>query len=317
MSAGAGLTRRLTRHATLFMSVSVLVGLLVQDLARLLAPLVIFASMGAMFLTALRLDRRLLLGWIKRPLIPVSIVLFTTLVIPAMVIALTRIGAMSPSVALACALIAATPPIISVGPYCVFLGTDNELLSLSVLPATAVGIITLPFFASLSGLPGLAPARLALELLVVVGSAMGGAVLIRLFVPLERIEKHAPTLDFGALVLMVTVAVGVTDGLASLIVAQPAVVVEAFVVTAVLSLGQQAIGWIAFNRFGPCIAGSVALVNGLRNMALLLGLLIGHVDASLQLLLVLGQLQLFLLPSVMRPIYRKLGLVPGSAALQR
>lgn len=314
MSASGAVTRRLTRHATLFMAVSVLTGLLVQDLARLLAPLVIFASMGAMFLTALRLDRQLLLGWIRRPLIPVSIVLFTTLVIPAMVIALTRIGALSPAVTLACALIAATPPIISVGPYCVFLGTDNELLSLSVLPATAVGILTLPFYASLAGLPGLEPARLALELLAVVGTAMGGAVLIRFFVPLERVERHAPTLDLGALLLMVTVAIGVTDGLASLIMAEPAVVVEAFVVTAVLSLVLQALGWLAFYRLGARIAGSVALVNGLRNMALLLGLLIGQVDASLQLLLVLGQLQLFLLPSAMRLIYRRLGLAPGLTA---
>jgi|688.fasta_scaffold74349_2 BASS family bile acid:Na+ symporter len=314
MSASDALSRRLTRHATLFMSVSVLTGLLAQDLARLLAPLVIFASMGAMFLTALRLDRRLLLGWIRRPLIPISIVLFTTLVIPAMVIALTRTGALSPSVALACALIAATPPIISVGPYCVFLGTDNELLSLSVLPATAVGILTLPFYASLAGLPGLEPARLALELLAVVGTAMGGAVLIRLFVPLERVERHAPALDVGALLLMVTVAIGVTDGLASLILAEPAVVVEAFVVTAVLSLVLQALGWLAFYRLGARVAGSVALVNGLRNMALLLGLLIGQVDASLQLLLVLGQLQLFLLPSVMRPLYRRLGVAPDQTA---
>lgn len=314
MSASGAITRRLNRHATLFMSVSVLTGLLVQDLARLLAPLVIFASMGAMFLTALRLDRQLLLGWIRRPLIPVSIVLFTTLVIPAMVIALTRIGALSPAVTLACALIAATPPIISVGPYCVFLGTDNELLSLSVLPATAVGILTLPFYASLAGLPGLEPARLALELLAVVGTAMGGAVLIRFFVPLERVERHAPILDLGALLLMVTVAIGVTDGLASLIMAEPAVVVEAFVVTAVLSLVLQALGWLAFYRLGARIAGSVALVNGLRNMALLLGLLIGQVDASLQLLLVLGQLQLFLLPSAMRLIYRRLGLAPGLTA---
>jgi BASS family bile acid:Na+ symporter len=196
----------------------------------------------------------------------------------------------------------------------VFLGTDNELLSLSVLPATAVGILTLPFYASLAGLPGLEPARLALELLAVVGTAMGGAVLIRLFVPLERVERHAPALDVGALLLMVTVAIGVTDGLASLILAEPAVVVEAFVVTAVLSLVLQALGWLAFYRLGARVAGSVALVNGLRNMALLLGLLIGQVDASLQLLLVLGQLQLFLLPSVMRPLYRRLGVAPDQTA---
>ena len=311
MTALQALTRWITAHATLFMSASVVVGLLAQDLARLLSPLVIVASMSAMFLTALRLDRRLLLGWIRRPAVPISIIVFTTLVVPAVVIALTRIGALSPSVALACALIAATPPIISVGPYCLFLGTDNELLSLSVLPATAVGIISLPFFASLAGLPGLEPARLALELLAVVGSAMGGALLIRAFVPLERVERHAVALDVGAVLMMITVAIGVTDGLASLIVSRPGAVVEAFLVTAGLSLALQALGWLVFARRGVQVAGSVALVNGFRNMALLLGLLIGHVDASLQLLLVLGQLQLFLLPSIMRVAYRRLGLVPG------
>jgi hypothetical protein len=311
MTALQALTRWITGHATLFMSASVVVGLLAQDLARLLSPLVIVASMSAMFLTALRLDRRLLLSWIRRPAVPISIIVFTTLVVPAVVIALTRIGALSPSVALACALIAATPPIISVGPYCLFLGTDNELLSLSVLPATAVGIISLPFFASLAGLPGLEPARLALELLAVVGSAMGGALLIRAFVPLERVERHAVALDVGAVIMMITVAIGVTDGLASLIVSRPGAVVEAFLVTAGLSLALQALGWLVYARRGVQVAGSAALVNGFRNMALLLGLLIGHVDASLQLLLVLGQLQLFLLPSVMRVAYRRMGLVPG------
>lgn len=310
MTALRAFTRWVAGHATLFMSASVLVGLLAQELARLLSPLVIVASMTAMFLTALRLDRRLLLGWVRRPAVPIAIVIFTTLLVPAVMIALLRIGLVSPSVALACALICATPPIISVGPYCLFLGTDNELLSLAVLPATAVGIISLPFFAALAGLPGLEPGRLALELLAVVGSAMGGALLIRVWVPLERVERHAVGLDFVAVLMMVTVAIGVTDGLASLIVSQPGAVVEAFAVTALLSLALQAIGWLAFARFGVRIAGSAALVNGLRNMALLLGLLLGHVDASLQLLLVLGQLQLFLLPSLMRLAYRKLGLSP-------
>ena len=300
------LTRWVSAHATLFMSVSVVVGLLIQDLARLLSPLVIFASMSAMFLTALRLDRRLLLGWVRRPAVPMAIIGFTTLLIPALVVALTRLEMMSPPVALACALIAATPPIISVGPYCVFLGTDNELLSLSVLPATALGILSLPFFASLAGLPGLEPTGLALKLLAVVGTAMGGAVMIRLVVPLERVERHAVALDFAAVLMMVTVAIGVTDGLAVLIGSQPGAVVEAFVVTAVLSIVLQALGWFAFSRLGARIAASVALVNGLRNMALLLGLLIGHVDAALQLLLVMGQLQLFLLPALMRIVYARL-----------
>lgn len=313
MNRLAVLTRWVTSRSTLFMSVSVLVGLLVQDLARALSPLVLFASMSAMFLTALRIDRRALTAWLKRPWIPLAIIVCTTLLLPACAVMVLHAFTIEPTKALAIGLIIATPPIISVGAYCVFLGTDNELLTLSVLPATALGVATLPFFAELFGLPGLSPMRLAIELLLVVGTAMGGATVIRFFLSLERVERHAPALDFGAVVMMVIVAIGVTDGLAALIAASPLKVVDAFVTTAILSAGLQALGWLIFSRAGPRVAASVGLVNGFRNMALLLGLLLGHVDPSLQLLLVAGQLQLFLLPVLMRPLYRRYGVQPNVA----
>lgn len=317
MSGVTQLARRVAGHSTLIMALSVLAGLLAQDLARTFSPLVLFASMSAMFLTALRIDRQALTAWIKRPALPVAIIVFTTLALPALTVLALRAVSIDASTALAVGLIIATPPIISVGAYCVFLGTDNELLTLSVLPATAVGIVTLPLFAEWFGLPGLTPMRLAVELLLVVGTAMGGAALLRLGVPLARIERHAPFFDLAAVVMMVIVAVGVTDGLTALIVAEPAKVIEAFIVTAVLSVVLQATAWVIFVRAGVRSAASVALVNGFRNMALLLGLLLGHVDASLQLLLVAGQLQLFLLPVLMRPIYRRLGVYAAGETAAR
>ncbi len=307
MSAASVMARWVSGRATVLMFLSVILGLTVQDLARLLSPLVLFGSMGAMFLTALRLDPRLLMSWIRKPRVPVAIILFTTLLVPVFTVILIRAGWFAPEVALAIGLIAATPPILSVGAYCVLLGTDNELLTLSVLPATALGIVGLPFFAAIVGLPGLSPAGLAVELLMVVGTAMGGALLLRLVIPLKRIEQQVVALDFFAVLMMIIVAVGVTDGLGALIFEQPVKVVEAFAITAALSILLQAVGWLVFVRHGARVAASVALVNGFRNMALLLGLLLGHVDASLQLLLVCGQLQLFLLPMLMRLVYRRLG----------
>lgn len=315
MSAWARATRWVAGRSTLFMSLSVVVGLLAQDLARALSPLVLFASMSAMFLTALRIDRLALTAWLRRPFLPVAIIVFTTLLLPGLTVISLSAASIDPTTALAIGLIIATPPIISVGAYCVFLGTDNELLTLSVLPATALGIVTLPVFAEWFGLPGLTPTRLAIDLLLVVGTAMGGAALIRMFVPLARVEQHAASLDFGAVVTMVVVAIGVTDGLSALIAAQPGKVVEAFAVTALLSVVLQALAWLVFARFGARAAASVALVNGFRNMALLLGLLIGRVEAPLQLLLVAGQLQLFLLPVLMRPLYRRLGVHPAGERL--
>lgn len=317
MSGVIHLARRVAGHSTLFMALSVLAGLLAQDLARVFSPLVLFASMSAMFLTALRIDRQALTGWIRRPALPLAIIAFTTLALPALAVMALNAVSIDATTALAIGLIMATPPIISVGAYCVFLGTDNELLTLSVLPATAVGVVTLPLFAEWFGLPGLTPMRLAVELLLVVGTAMGGAALIRLVVPLAQIERRAPLLDLAAVAMMVVVAIGVTDGLTALIAAQPAKVIEAFALTAALSVALQGLAWVVFARAGARSAASAALVNGFRNMALLLGLLLGHVDASLQLLLVAGQLQLFLLPALMRPLYRRFGVYPGGEAATR
>ncbi len=306
-------TRAVSRHAMAWMVVSVLAGLLWQELARLLSPLVMFASIGTMYLTMVRLDQALLFAWLRRPAVPLAIVVSLMLVFPLGVLGLFSTGLLPPAVATAFVLMAATSPIISVGAYCFFLGTDNELLSLAVLPATAIGVLTLPLFAAWVGLPGLTPGSLALTLFFLVGGAMGGALLTRVFIARPQIEQQAGWLDSIMVVMMAVVAIGVTDGLQALIVQHPLRVVEAFVWTGLLNAGLQALGWVVFARFGRRVAASAALVNGFRNMALLLGVLLGRVDADLQLLLVAGQLQLFLLPSLMRVVYGRLGVAPANS----
>jgi BASS family bile acid:Na+ symporter len=299
---------RLNRHATGFMAGSVVVGLIWQDLARWLAPLVLYASMITIFISAVRLDERLLVHWLKRPALPIMIVLWTTLILPAVALGLVLWLPLPPSAANALLLIAATAPIISVGTYCLLLGTDTELLSLSVLPATALSIFTLPAFAAVIGLPGLDPSSMALTLLGVVGVSLGGALLVRTRIPFEAVGRLAAPLDILMLMMVAVVAIGVTDGLRAVLLESHALVLYAALVAFAINVLQQGLTAAVFSLFqSRRIAASVALVAGFRNMALLLGLTLGRVDRETQLILVAGQLMLFLLPWPMRRVYTRYG----------
>jgi hypothetical protein len=304
----AGLAGWLNRRATSLMAGSVLLGLIWQDLARALAPWVLYASMATIFISALRLDERLLIQWLRRPALPVVIVIWTTLLIPALALLITRWVPMPQSAASALMLITATAPIISVGTYCLLLGTDTELLSLAVLPATALSVLSAPLFAAAVGLPGIEPSAMALTLLGVVGISLGGAGLVRLKVPLSGVLRIGPVLDVVMLAMVSVVAVGVTDGLRAVLFESGALLVYAVVVALLINGLQQGLsGWV-FGLLQPArIAASVALVAGFRNMALLLGLTLGRVDRETQLILVAGQLMLFLLPWPMRHVYQRFG----------
>lgn len=291
------------------MAASVLVGLAAQDLALLLAPLVFLASMGTMYLSTIRLDERLLRARLARPMLPLAIVVWTTLVVPAIVVAIVKIVPMPPVVADALVLIAATAPIVSVAAYCVFLGTDAELLILAVLPATVLSIVSLPAFAALVGVDGLAPGVLVLRLLAMVGTSLALGALTRVFVSRAAIERQAVWLDAVMVVLIAIIAIGVCSGLTEIIAARPLVVVEYFVLTLAFNGLLQAVTWLVFARLGPRAAASAALVGGCRNMAVLLALVLGLVGPELQLILVIAQIQLFILPALLRPIYANLGVV--------
>jgi BASS family bile acid:Na+ symporter len=298
----------LNRHATGFMAASVGVGLLWQQLAAWLAPWVLHASMATIFISAIRLDERLLIRWLARPVVPIVIVVWTTILLPALALFLSMIVSMPQSAAQALVLIAATAPIISVGTYCLLLGTDTELLSLAVLPATALSVLTAPMYAAVMGLPGLDPKAMAWTLLVVVGVSLGGAGALRFWVPLSKVRRVAPVLDVVMLLMVAVVAIGVTDGLRAVLRDAQELVVYAALVALLINVLQQALtaGVFAF-WVPPQVAASMALVAGFRNMALLLGLTLGRVDRETQLILVAGQLMLFLLPWPMRRIYARFG----------
>ena len=299
----------LLRHSTLCMAGSVVVGLLLQDLARLFAPVVVYVATATMFLSLVRLDTKVFLQHARRPGLAIAIIGWTTLVVPLLVLALVHALPLPSAVAAGILLIAATPPIVSVAAYCVFLGTDAALLTLVSIPATALCVLSLPAFAAWApgDLPGLAFGPLLIRTFIVVGIAMGGAMLVHRFVPRARIDAAAMPIDGMIIALIVATALGIMDGLAAVIAADPVRSITYFLATFVLNTVLQCLTALVFVRAGVVYAGSAALVGGFRNMALLLGLVIGRVGPELQLFLVMAQIQLFVMPALMRPVYALAG----------
>jgi BASS family bile acid:Na+ symporter len=304
------LSHFLSQHATALMLAGVSLGLLLQDLAALVSPYVLYMSMGAMFLSALRIDPRQLRAWAQRTPLMVGVIAWTVVVIPSVVYLLLSVLHLPVYMGVGLLLLAATPPIISVGPYCALLGTDAEMLLTMVLPATVISILTLPFFAALSGVPGLSPGGMLMNLLWVVGISLGGGFALRVWATPARIEQHASAWTLCMVLLMVFIALGVTHGLTAQIVQDPALVLQLLALTALFNLLWQWVGWQVFQRLTVQAAMSISLISGFRNVAVLLGLVLGHVSADLQLMLVMAQIQLFVLPSVMKHFYLRMGLSP-------
>ena len=118
------LSQFLARHATALMLAGVATGLLAQPLAAMVSPFVLYLSMGAMFLSALRIDPRQLKAWAQRTRLMAAVWVWTLLIVPAVVwLALPWLN-LPVYMGVGLLLLAATPPIISVGPYCALLGTD-------------------------------------------------------------------------------------------------------------------------------------------------------------------------------------------------
>lgn len=294
------------------MAASVVVGLALQTLAAWFAPLVMVWATATILVSLVRLDSALLTRTLRDPRRAIAIIVWTLLATPLLMLGVVRILPLDPAIAAALVLIAATPPILSVSAYCIFLGLDAALLTLVAVPATVVAIVTLPAFAEFvpGGIAGLSFWPLLLRTLLIVGVALGGAWLARRFVTQEQVNSHAAWLDGTIVLLIAFTALGIVSGLTDTLRAAPLksliYFIGAFALNAVLQLLTTAAMW----RMGRVPAASAGFAGGCRNIALLLGVVTGHVPADVQLFIVMAQLQLFVIAAPARAAFGAIGVHP-------
>lgn len=303
----------LARYATLILATGVFAGLASPDLAAALDPLLAPSVWGLLFLAALRLEWAEVVAQGRRPLAVAAVVGWLLVVSPAVMAALMWIveigwtGAPAGLVA-ALVLMAAAPPIMSSPALSVLLGLNGSLSMVVMVAATILAPLVLPIVAlEILDLPlAMGAGDLILRLGAMIGSALLAAVFVRRLAGPGGLARNAIRIDAAAVVLMVLFAIAIMHGVTERSIAEPGHVLLFLVAAFAAYVGLQFAGAAIFAPLGRRAALTVGFSSGNRNMALLLAVLPAGADPDIALYFALGQLPIYIMPMVLKPIYRRL-----------
>ena len=297
----------LGRHATSVLFIGVFLGLAWPDLAALLRPLFAATVALLLFATLLRMDWPGLSRYARQPGLIVIIVLWLLAGSSLLVLALVRLSPLPESLDTALVLMAASPPILSAAALAILLRLDAPLALVAILVSTLLVPLTLPPLAlALLGLRldiGLIDFMLRLGLLI--GGAFVAALIVRRWLGTRRLAEMAVPLDGSIVLIMLIFAIAIMDGVTARLIDEPGKVAlwiaAAFVANPLLQLA----GALAFAWLGRSRALTIGLMSGNCNMGLLLATLPATGNSDVLLFFALAQLPIYMLPALLRPIYRR------------
>jgi bile acid:Na+ symporter, BASS family len=280
-----------------------------------------------------------------RPLLPISIFCFTTVVFmradygvirqlfahpakliagslwlvvaPALLIggALAFIGRenLDPGLVLGLAILGAAPPIMSSPAVAIIYGFEPSLIIACVLVITTLSPLVAPFLVDLlagAAVP-LDRSVLALRLLLFIGGGMVAAGLIRAWLGKTKISGMKAQLDGFGVVMYFVFAIAAMDGVTSAAMANPQRVAFFLAIAFAIST----VGIIAASlvlRFAkPTDRFMLGYGTGQRNMGLLVAALGAGVTPTTYLFFALAQFPIYLLPWLLKPVAKRLAARQG------
>jgi BASS family bile acid:Na+ symporter len=298
------------RRATTLLAGGVFIGLVLPDLATVARPLLIPAVLGLLVAALLRLDAGAIAALARKPLQILPACVFVLLVSPVLGYLGAEAIGLDGGARTALVVWSASPPLVSVTAIALLVGLDGAL-TLGVMAFCGVLMpLTLPSI--VLGLIGLDLQISALDLSLRLAAflVLAGVLawIIRTLSGRDLLERYSEAIDGGVVVIMLIFAVSVMDGVTAAALKDPGRVALLVGVAFGASLALQAIAVLAFLWGGRRLAGSVALTAGNRNMAIVLGAAPAAFEPEVFLYLALLQFPIYLLPAILKPIYRRMSL---------
>jgi len=305
----------LGRHAAFFMAGGIFVGLALPGLAAWLRPLLpsfVFLLAAA---TMIRIDGPEILAHVGRPLRLGLILLWGLVLSPIVTAALVTGLPLPPGLAHAIVIWSASPALISSPAIAFLLGLDGSLALLVMVAGSFLMPLTLPPL--VLGLLGvhleLGIAALMLRLTLFIGGAAALAAIARRLLGAARIVRRRDELGGGNVVLLVLFAIAIMDGVGNIARDRPRELLLYAGCALAAALLQQLLGTIAFLYQGRDAALTVGLLCGNRNMASVWASLGAFATPELTLFFIAVQLPIYILPALLRPLYRHLLAAPAAA----
>lgn len=273
-------------------------------MSPLLAPTVFVILTAAL----VRLDWRQTLAYAKRPGVMVLVLLWLLGLAPLVTALVVALVGPPPGLATAIVLMAAAPPIMSSIAFTLLFRLDTPLATVAVFLATLLVPLTLPplALALLDLRLSVSIGELMLRIGVLAFGAAGAAVAIRRLVPGRVLSDRANEIEGLSVLMMLLFGIAIMDGVTATLLRDPGLVALAVGLAFAANIALQATGAGLFWWLGRRQALTVAVVSGNRNMGLLLAALAGTADAEVALYFAVGQLPIFVLPLLLRPLYRRL-----------
>lgn len=295
----------LGRYGTQGFALSIFLGLALPQFsaaARPLLPVTIFCFTTVVFMRA---DLGIIGGLVRRPLkllVAVAwLFLAPVLLIGAPLLLIGR-EALDPGLLLGLALLAAAPPVMSAPAVAIIYGFEPSLLIAGVIITTVCAPVVAPLLVELlagAAVP-LDRAALMLRLVLFIGGGVTLATLIRSWLGTERIRALKPNLDgFGVLMYFVF-AIAAMDGVTKAAMADPLRVLLFLGCAFLVALGGLAAGFLLLGGLRGAERFMIGYATGQRNMGLLVAALGAGVPPTTFLFFALAQFPIYLLPWLLR-----------------
>ena len=245
---------------------------------------------------------------LRRPGLAVVLALANLVAVPLIVWPIWQGLGLWPGLVAALCLSAMAPGIISAATTAAFLRLDSSLALLLTLFTNFLVPFTLPPLALwLLDLDlHISAVDLSLRLALIVVLASAGAFAIRRWLG-PRITQEAPTLDGLSVVVLMVFAIPLMDGVVAQAAAQPlklaGFVGGAFAGMLLCNLVVAA-GTLPF--LDRRVALTAGYCSGGRHNALLMAVLPASVDVDIFLFIAAVQFPIYLIPTLLQPVYRRL-----------
>ncbi|MFO1085377.1 MAG: hypothetical protein U1E21_12495 [Reyranellaceae bacterium] len=300
--------RRMGGRATTILPLALGVGLLFQDVAAAARPLLWPLAVVLLMLALARMDWGRVAYLLRRPWVAIVLSLVNLIVVPLAVYPVWQALGLWPGLVTALCLSAMAPGIISAATTAGFLRLDPSLALLLTLLSNFLVPFTLPPLALwLLGFDlHIGAVDLSLRLALVVVLAAGGAYAIRRGLD-NRLVEHVQTLDGLSVVVLMIFAIPLMDGVVARAAAEPlklaGFVAGAFAGMLLCNLVVTLVCLPLIERRDALTAG---YCSGGRHNALLMAVLPASADPDIFLFIAAVQFPLYLMPTLLEPVYRRL-----------
>jgi BASS family bile acid:Na+ symporter len=297
----------LGRYGTQGFALSIFLGLALPqfaEAARPLLPVTIFCFTTVVFMRA---DLRVIAGLVRRPGKLVLTCLWL-MAAPALMIAaaflLVGRAALDPGLLLGIAILGAAPPIMSSPAVAILYGFEPSLIIAGVIVTTVASPLVAPVLVEWLAGSAVPLDRwvLTLRLLLFVGGGIVVATVLRRWLGAQRIRELKPNLDgFGVLMYFIF-AIAAMDGVTRAALERPGQVALFVGIAFLISAAGLASAWLALRRFPTSERFMIGYGTGQRNMGLLVAALGAGVPPTTFLFFAIAQFPIYLLPWLLRGI---------------